>query len=237
MRQSGAAHFFYRLFACDIMCCGAFYIHNVMKHMIFTRIRFDDDDRFEYYLDLMKRWYVPSVESQLDQDFRLGFIVRDRHRGVVGSLFGGRAYFFGSEGEAGSFAISEGINIQTRHDCDDWMHEGYTRRVKEVYRENESRGSFLVSSVLYKFDVSSGILYSCGSISGGDGFIGPFLSLCQVEVKHYVRERNHRRMGFIGEVFCIRGYTMQVMHGGNSLAVVWDLAVPCAGSFPDPHKI
>jgi hypothetical protein len=225
------------LFARDIMCYGAFYIHNVMKHMVFTKINFDDDDRFEYYLDLMKRWYVPSVGSQLDQDFRLGFIVSDRHRDVVRSLFGGRADFFRSIDDACNFAISEGVNIQTRHDCDDWMHEGYTRRIKELYRENESRGSFLVSSVLYKFVMSSGILYSCGSLSCDDGFVSPFLSLCQVEAKHFVHERNHRHMGFIGEVFCVRGYTMQVIHGGNSLAKVWGRSVPCAGSFPDPHKI
>lgn len=205
-----------------------------MRHVIFTRMNFEEDGLFEYYLELMKRWYVPSVESQVDQDFGLAIIANKRHHGCLGLLLGKRAEFFVSMGSASRYAFSKSVSIQTRHDCDDWMHEGYTKRIKELYPVG-SDGTLVVNSILYKFDVLRGDLRRRFIPYEDDGFVTSFVSLCQSRVVSFVYERHHRDLGCLGKVVCIDGYTMQVVHGRNSYANVDPrTTVICPGRYPSP---
>ena len=38
-----------------------------MKHLIVTRCNFKDDERFNKYFSAMKKYYIPSINSQTDK--------------------------------------------------------------------------------------------------------------------------------------------------------------------------
>lgn len=208
-----------------------------MSHILVTRMGFDDDGAFERYFALMEEWYAPSVRGQSCGDFRLAFIVRKRHEGALKAYWGGDTLCFGSRSLLKEYVVENGVGIQTRHDCDDWMHRDYLKRVRELCDEKASLGRFVVHSRVYKFDVSSGVLYlgvPVGRIDPSRIFVTQFMTLFQSEVDMGVFDMRHRDFCSFENIFMIDGYTMQVVHGGNSYGSITRDDVPCVGSFPVP---
>ena len=39
-----------------------------MKHVIVTRCKFDDEDKFESYFQVMKEYYVKSINNQTNKN-------------------------------------------------------------------------------------------------------------------------------------------------------------------------
>jgi hypothetical protein len=50
-----------------------------MKHVLITRCKFDDDELFQKYFSVMKKTYIPSINSQTDKNFSIALIVNPKH--------------------------------------------------------------------------------------------------------------------------------------------------------------
>ncbi len=70
-----------------------------MNHIVLTRINFDDDNRFHDYFEVMKNTYIPSIKSQRNKNFKIGFIIKERHIHFLKPFFGDEALYFKSTSE------------------------------------------------------------------------------------------------------------------------------------------
>jgi glycosyltransferase involved in cell wall biosynthesis len=188
-----------------------------MKHIIITRIKFDDNQLFEKYFDVMKNTYVPSINSQTNKNFEIGFIINENHIPIVSKLFDNQKInFFTSYDLAKKYCYDNNFELQTRHDCDDWMKEDYVNKIQEVYKEKiNSFDNFIIHSKVTKLDFHTNDLYSHGI--NYDNFISMFLTLCQKKVNHFVYDENHRHMNKLtNNIFLLDGgYTRLVIHSNN----------------------
>ena len=58
-----------------------------MRHIVITRINFDDNSLFQKYLEVMKETYVPSIKSQTNKNFEIAFIIKKEHIPILKNLF------------------------------------------------------------------------------------------------------------------------------------------------------
>jgi hypothetical protein len=54
-----------------------------MKHIIVTRCKFGNDESFQNYFEVMKKTYIPSINSQTDKNFSIALIVNPRHYDLI----------------------------------------------------------------------------------------------------------------------------------------------------------
>lgn len=50
-----------------------------MKHVIVTRCKFDDEDKFEKYFQVIKECYVKSINNQTNKNFSIALICNEKH--------------------------------------------------------------------------------------------------------------------------------------------------------------
>jgi len=185
-----------------------------MKHTIFTRINFEDKKLRDEYLAITKDVLIPSLKSQTNQNFTWIILTSD-----ADYLRKELDYPFITVDDGGEYiryAINNGINIQTRHDCDDYMAPDYIETIQELYSRNiKLIDSFLIQSqplkLMYHEDIIKKIKpYHSKRCS-------MHLSLCQKNVVHHINERKHGQMHEIAShVITLReGITKWVIHGNN----------------------
>jgi glycosyltransferase involved in cell wall biosynthesis len=170
-----------------------------MKHIVITRVKFDDDTLFEKYFDVMKNIYIPSIKNQTNLDFEVGFIINPKHIKFLRPYFTEKTYFFQTFSEAKHHCINTEYQIQTRHDCDDWMSCDYIQRIQDVYYENLHKyDKFLIHSQVNKLNYKTNEVYLHNipywSEENKTGFISSFLTLCQKKVDDFVFNGNHVKM-------------------------------------------
>lgn len=197
-------------------------IKNNMKHAIFTRCNFLTDDVFNKYWEVMKTVYIPSIKSQTCKNFTLYFNTQaPKHKSMILEQFDGCGFEIGFTDFWLKNKINGIFNIQTRHDCDDFMSPEYVCKVQYVYNENISaHAEFLIQAQPNKFDFITGKEY----ISPLRPPTAPcmFLSLCQRNPEKYILQEMHNRFAkIVPTVFDIgRGYTKLVIHGNNTLSKI-----------------
>lgn len=127
-----------------------------IKHIVLTRMRFDDKNLLKKYLPITKDVLVPSLKSQKNQNFEWIILCKKED---VDYLKSELDYPFITEHDLGSpykvYIKKENINIQTRHDCDDWMSADYINEIQILFCENMSLyKSFVIHSepTLLKYD-------------------------------------------------------------------------------------
>ena len=54
-----------------------------MKHIVITRCKFGKDEDFQKYFEVMKKTYIPSINSQTDKNFSIALIVNPRHYDLI----------------------------------------------------------------------------------------------------------------------------------------------------------
>lgn len=166
----------------------------------------------------MKTTFIPSINSQTVKNFKIGFIINERHESEIKNFFSDNIIFFRSSEDAKNYCIINNIELQTRHDCDDWMKDNYIETIQKVYKENiNTSDKFLIHSKVEKLDFKSGNLYRHGNDYSKTGFISMFLTLCQKKVENFVYEKNHRHMNEITKKIILldSGFTRLVVHGNN----------------------
>lgn len=195
---------------------------NDMKHAIFTRCNFQDDIGFEKYWPVMKEIYIPSLKSQTCKNFILYLNTKNpKHRAVISEQFKDCGFELAFIDFWEGNKVNKLFNIQTRHDCDDYMSSEYICRLQDVYNENiEKYDEFLIQAQPNKFDFITKKEY----ISPIRPPTAPcmFLSLCQKNYKKYIYQEMHTRFSkLVPTVFDIgRGYTKLVIHGNNTLSKI-----------------
>ena len=54
-----------------------------MKHVIVTRCKFGKDEEFQKYFEVMKKTYIPSINSQTNKNFFISLCVNPKHFDLI----------------------------------------------------------------------------------------------------------------------------------------------------------
>lgn len=193
-----------------------------VKHVLVTRASFDNDMVFEKYFPLIRDVYIPSIGSQTCKTFDVCMIMNIKHKSIlleefkkynvniipIIGRFGGGSY--------PEWAINNKYQIQTRHDCDDWMAPTYIQRIQEEYfKHKDVYDDFLIQAIPTKVDYSTKKerVMKCYSKT----FTSMFLSLCQKEPKISVFKEFHTTFPkLIPNVIELEnGLVKWIIHGNN----------------------
>ena len=55
----------------------------MIRHTIVTRCNFDNDKKFNQYFDVMKKTYIPSINSQTNKNFFISLCVNPKHFDLI----------------------------------------------------------------------------------------------------------------------------------------------------------
>ncbi len=194
-----------------------------MNHIIVTRCFFDDDELFNKYFKMMELVYKPSINSQINSNFEIGFIISSKHSDKITELnLNVPILLFDSVKSFNEYCFEKNIEIQTRHDCDDWMRNDYIENIQKQFQINSKKyNSFLIQSQIYKHDIYSDKLYK-PKLDYDDKNTSMFLSLCQKKVTNCVLDDNHRFMyKLVDKVIDLGyGYVKLTVHNNNKLSTI-----------------
>lgn len=205
-----------------------------MKHLITTRIKFNDDELFKKYLDVSKKTFIPSVLSQKNKNFILCVIaVNKTHRDLIDETINDVCKTLNKEkpnlvflnnisDDYLNYILKENINIQTRHDCDDWMCETYVDQIQELYLKNADKyKSFVIHTQPHKYDIIENKKYRMTS-RYNDNNTSMFVSICQKKCDIQLFTLKHCDVGKSSQkVFMLEeGSCRLVIHKNNKLSTM-----------------
>lgn len=191
-----------------------------MKHILVTRASFADNNLFNEYLPVIKNLYIPCIKSQTVNNFDICLVVNEQHEKIIKQEFNDAGLnlivLVGNISVYNKWILSQNYDIQTRHDCDDWMAPNYMEYIQYQYSENKKKFSeFLIQAQPVKMDYHTGYEYRMNPYPATRTSM--FLSLCQSEVKKSIMQEQHGHypklvpnvvdMGF--------GLVKWVAHGNN----------------------
>jgi hypothetical protein len=187
-----------------------------MRHIILTNINFTDFELMQKYLKFTKEFFIPSLKSQTIQNFELCLVINPIHEEFLRSELDFPFISVLNKEEFHDLVVSENIQIQTRHDCDDWMSPNYIKTIQEYYiKYKDIHTSFLVQSQPLQ------LIYSTGKLNKLNLYhekrCSMHLSLCQANVKHHIHEYQHGQMyNITPHIFSLgEGHTKWVIHSNN----------------------
>ena len=179
-------------------------------------MNFTDTALLEDYLKMTKSVLVPALKSQTSKAFDLVIITNSK---IVDKLKEEIDYpFIPIYGNLAcySYLLENKINIQTRHDCDDWMSPNYVSKIQETYLANREK----YDKVLVQAQPTQ-LIYQTGKENTlrpySNQRCSMFLSLCQSNVTNHIFERKHGQMYEITNnvITLPTGYAKWVIHGKN----------------------
>jgi hypothetical protein len=166
------------------------------------------------------------VCSQTTKNFKL-YISTDRkankhHKDLIVNEFkGSDVDLIFDLADVKSYMLNEKYNIQSRHDCDDWMGPTYIEKIQSVYKENVDRyDEFMIHAQPSKYDFETGKEYS--GITYTDKSTSMFLSLCQKNpIKHIFLKKHAEFPQIVPVVFNLGdGLVKLVIHKNNRLSKI-----------------
>ena len=187
-----------------------------MKHTILTRMRFDDKDLMRNYLILTKNVLVPSLKSQINQNFTWILMIRKEDEDFLKSEIEYPFITVLNDTEHIKYVTDNNVDIQTRHDCDDFMFPGYIDEIQKKYIENiDNYDTFIIHSQPTKLIYNTGEVRKISTYT--DNRTSMHLSLCQRFPKYHIHERKHGQMWEISDkvIMIGEGYTQWVIHDNN----------------------
>jgi hypothetical protein len=204
-----------------------------MKHLITTRIKFKDDELLMEYLEISKQTFFPSIISQTNQNFILGIFSNEKHRGLIEGIIDviceklnkkkpQLIFLNNMNTDYVDYIFSENIDIQTRHDCDDWMCNTYVEQIQNIYSENIKKySSFVIHGQPYKYDITEDKKYKMTYRYDG-GNTSMFVSICQKKCDIQLFTLKHCDVGKSTEkVFMVdEGSCHLVIHDNNKMSTV-----------------
>jgi len=130
------------------------------NHLILTRCRFEDDVLFEHYFEIMKKIFIPSINSQKNKDFILFLTIYPKHFERVKKEFDKDVNInpvLNFSNDFRSYIKNNNIILQTRHDCDDYMSPDYISEIKRLYGMNIGKyNDFILNFHPTKIDFNTG---------------------------------------------------------------------------------
>jgi hypothetical protein len=185
-----------------------------MKHIVFTRINFDDKELMSKYVKISKEVLIPALKSQTCKNFTLLILCKSEDEEYLRKELDFPFVRIG--GNFVEYVIKNEINIQTRHDCDDWMAPNYIELIQNTYKENiDKKDKFLVQSQPLRLDYNTKKTIQIQKYH--EKRCSMHLSLCQKNVTNHINERIHSKMFEItNHVIMLPGNPTQwVIHGDN----------------------
>jgi hypothetical protein len=187
-----------------------------MKHILVSRINFNNLELLKDYLKITKEILIPCLKSQTQKNFTWLIITNPENINLLEKeidfpflpIFGNHKFI--------DYVIENEINIQTRHDCDDYMSSTYIEKIQNLYFENIKKyESFIIHTQPTKLNYSTKIEEKLSNYH--EERCSMFLSLCQKNVKNHVLERKHGQMYEITKniIKLPEGYTKWIIHGKN----------------------
>ena len=197
-----------------------------MKHILITRCKFGKDEDFQKYFEVMKKTYIPSINSQTDKNFSIALIVNPRHYDLIRNEINKEIEiipFSDTKKDYKEYVINNNITIQTRHDCDDVMNSNYIEYIHKLYNENKSKyDDFILNFHPTKLIVETGKEYTHGR--DYSKVCSMFSTLIQKSVKHGIMDCVHDYLkGFTRNIIYVpRGYVKLGIHGNNTISKLTD---------------
>jgi len=197
-----------------------------MKHIIVTRCKFGNDEAFQNYFKVMKKTYIPSINSQTDKNFSIALIVNPKHFDLIRDEINKDIEisqkidlipFLDTKKDYRDYVIKNNITIQTRHDCDDIMNPNYIETIHRLYNENKNNyDDFILNFHPTKLIVDSGKEYTHSR--DYSKVCSMFSTLIQKNVKHGIMDCVHDHLrGFTKNIIYIpKGYVKLGIHGNNT---------------------
>jgi hypothetical protein len=121
-----------------------------------------------------------------------------------------------------NYILKENINIQTRHDCDDWMCETYVDQIQKIFFENKDKyNTFVIHGQPYKYDIIEDKKYKM-TYRYDPNNTSMFVSVCQKNCDIQLFTLKHSDVGKVGEkVFMVdEGSCHLVIHKNNKLSTI-----------------
>jgi signal peptidase I len=193
-----------------------------MKHIIVTRCKFGDDEKFQNYFEVMKKTYIPSINSQTDKNFTIGLIVNPKHYDLIRELITKDIEiipFKDAKVDYMEYVIKNGFTLQTRHDCDDSMNSNYIEHIHNLYEQNKSKyDDFILNFHPTKFVINTGKEYTHGR--DYSRVCSMFTTLIQKNVKNGIMNCMHDYLNKYTKniIYIPRGYVKLTIHGNNVLS-------------------
>jgi hypothetical protein len=188
-----------------------------IKHIIFIMMNFRSKEKLDTYLKISKKILLPSLYSQINKNFSLGLLINEKHKDYLNLIFEDfNPTFFKDKFEYFNYVKKEGIQIQTRHDMDDWCSFDYIEKIQDMYKQNiNSFPSFIIQAQPIKY-----LLHEKKEIrmrSYSQNCTSMFISLCQKQINQSILDRKHTQMGkIVPKVFTLpEGYVKWIIHGDN----------------------
>lgn len=198
-----------------------------MKHILATRASFDDDILFRKYYEVMKDVYIPSVANQTNKDFTLYLIVNEQHKKFLEDEFlkhGLKIKTIVGKAKQYTYHIRDNpIEIQTRHDCDDWMAPTYMEEIRVACEEKaKTSESFLVQAQPTKMDYLTKEEY--GMHPYHETRVSMFVSLYQKSGNISILAHSHTQFyTHVPTVYSLKdGLVKWVIHGNNTEGTITD---------------
>lgn len=189
---------------------------NKISHIIISRMKFSDKLLLEKYLKITKEITIPSIKSQTNKNFVWGLIINSEDINFVHDYLNIDFITFNSINKFINYVKNNNINIQTRHDIDDYMSDDYVEKIQEIYKENIKKyNMFLIQAQPVKVDYNTKKETKMSKYTNIRNSM--FLSLCQKNVVNYILERNHGQMHQITNnvITLPEGYVKWIIHGNN----------------------
>jgi len=193
-----------------------------MKHIIITRINFNNDELFQKYFEVSKKYYIPSINSQTNKDFTLGLSVKSHHLNQIRDLIDPKIeiiQFNNVKDEYRKFVNENNFQLQTRHDCDDYMSPDYIEFLQKKTNENKERfENFIITFQPKKLDFNNGNEYKHGR--DYSKVCSMFSTLYQKIPKNGIMDVMHDDLRKItNKVFYFgEGHVKLVIHENNQLS-------------------
>lgn len=194
-----------------------------MNHIIITRVNFSDEEKFKKYFEVMKKHYIPSINSQTNKNFTLGLSVNPKHYQQIRDLINPKikiVQFYNVKDEYRNYVIEKKFDLQTRHDCDDYMSPNYIQFLQEKTNEYKKQlDNFVITFQPTKLNYLNDQEYK--HQRDYSKVCSMFSTLYQKNVVNGIMDVMHdhlgRRMG--GKVFYFgEGYVKLVIHENNQLS-------------------
>jgi len=201
-----------------------------MKHVIVTRCKFGKDEDFQKYFEVMKKTYIPSINSQTNKNFSIALIVNPRHYDLIRNEINTDIEIIplsDIKGDYKEYVLNNTITIQTRHDCDDVMVPNYIEHIHNLYNQNKNNfDDFILNFHPTKLVVDTGKEYTHGR--DYSKVCSMFSTLIQKNVKHGIMDCVHDHLrGFTKNIIYIpRGYVKLGIHGNNTLSKLTPNDIP-----------
>jgi hypothetical protein len=193
-----------------------------IKHIILTRCRFTDNELFQKYFEIMKKTYIPSINSQTNKNFTIGLIVNEKHFDIIRKEFSDDINiipFKDAKKDYREYVIQNDITIQTRHDCDDLMLPNYIDHIQKLYLDNKTKyDNFILNFQPTKLVILSGDEYTHSR--DYSKVCSMFSTLIQKKVNCGIMDVMHDHLTRLTKnvIYIPDNYVKLVLHGNNSLS-------------------